>query len=226
MKLEEFTEKFQELRDKQYVRSLRKGPTGIGYTFETMMGIDENNFALSDIPQAEIKTHRQNSQSMITLFTFNNKAWQIPPLEAIKKYGSEDSNGRLGIYFTMKLKPNSQGLFLHLTETDISVRHISGEIVAVWQIDSLVKRFKEKIPALIFVSAFTEQRGDIEYFHFYRAQLLEQITHANLLNQFKEENVFVDLRLHDKGTRARNHGTAFRVYEHKLPLIFGKRRDL
>jgi hypothetical protein len=42
-----------------------------------------------------------------------------------------------------------------------------------------------------------------------------------LENQFLEENILVDLRLHDKGTMARNHGTGFRAFESKLPLLFG-----
>lgn len=47
-----------------------------------------------------------------------------------------------------------------------------------------------------------------------------------LANQFREENILVDLRLHDKGTMARNHGTGFRVYEDKLPFLFKKIKDL
>ncbi|WP_158302799.1 hypothetical protein [Candidatus Endomicrobiellum trichonymphae] len=48
----------------------------------------------------------------------------MPPLEAIKKYGSLDTNGRKGLYYTMSLKPNSTGLFLEVTKAAISVRHI------------------------------------------------------------------------------------------------------
>ncbi len=66
----------------------------------------------------------------------------------------------------MSLKPNSAGLFLYVTNTEIAVRHISGEIIAVWQLENLAKRFLEKIPALIFVQAQTEERDGIEYFHF------------------------------------------------------------
>jgi hypothetical protein len=47
-----------------------------------------------------------------------------------------------------------------------------------------------------------------------------------LADQFRAENIFVDLRLHDKGTRARNHGTGFRTYEEKLPLLFSNIQDL
>lgn len=111
MNLEEFKQEFQKLRNKGFVPSLRQGSTGIGYTFEKLLGLRENNLALPDIENIEIKAHRDNSNSLITLFTFNKKVWQIPPLEAIKKYGSKDKNGRLGMYYTMSLTPNSADYF-------------------------------------------------------------------------------------------------------------------
>lgn len=203
-----------------FIRSTRCGPTGIGHTFETYLGLKENNYASPDIEGAEIKAHRIGGNNLITLFTFNNKAWKLPPLEAVKKYGSLDKNGRQGLYYTMSLKPNSAGLFLYVTNTEIAVRHISGEIIAVWQLENLAKRFLEKIPALIFVQAQTEERDGIEYFHFFRAQLMKGTNPSILKDQFIQENILVDLRLHDKGTMARNHGTGFRIYEDKLNCLF------
>jgi hypothetical protein len=147
-------------------------------------------------------------------------------LEAVRKYGSKDKNGRLGLYYTMSLKPNSAGLFLHISDAEISVRHISGEIIASWEFQRLAERFMQKMPALLFVSAFTEERGGREYFHFYRAQLMKGTSPELLANQFKAENILVDLRLHDKKTMARNHGTGFRTYEDRLPLLFSDIRDL
>ena len=47
-----------------------------------------------------------------------------------------------------------------------------------------------------------------------------------LFNQFKQENIFIDLRLHDNGTRARNHGTGFRTFENKLPYLFKDIKEL
>ena len=226
MTIKEFTVKFNNIKEKGFLPSMRKGPTGIGYTLETMLNITENNDAQPDIDGAELKAHRTKGNSMITLFTFNNKVWKIPPLEAIKKYGSLDKNGRQGLYYTMSLKPNSAGLFLDVQNTEISVRHISGEIIATWQLQTLADRFVQKIPALIFVSTFTEERDDIEYFHYYRAQLMKGTSIELLANQFREENILVDLRLHDKGTMARNHGTGFRTYENKLPLLFNNIKDL
>jgi len=126
----------------------------------------------------------------------------------------------------MSLKPNSAGLFLHVTDDDVSVRHISGEVVAVWDIRVLANRFVQKIPAMLFVSAFVEERDGKEYFHFYRAQLMRGTSAELLSNQFRAENILVDLRLHDKVTMARNHGTGFRTYENKLPFLFNEIIDL
>lgn len=209
-----------------FVPSQRKGPTGIGYTLETLLGITENNDAHPDIDGAELKAHRTKYGSMITLFTFNNKAWKMPPLDAIKKYGSLDRKGRKGLYYTMSLTPNSAGLFLDVGKIEISVRHISGEVIATWKLKTLADRFMQKAPSLLLVSTFTEERDGIEYFHYYRAQLMSGTSPELLANQFRAENIFVDLRLHDDGTHARNHGTGFRTYEDKLPSLFQNIRDL
>ncbi len=226
MKLQEFKKQFHALKKKGFIPSSRKGPTGIGHTLETSLGLKENNIALPDIGEAELKAHRTGSNNMITLFTFNRKVWKISPLKAVKEYGSLDKNGRIGLYYTMSLKPNSAGLFLHVTNKDISVRHISGTIIAIWSLGKLTETFVKKIPALVLVSAFTEERDGKEWFHFYRAQLLKSTSPELLADQFKAENILVDLRLHDKGTMARNHGTGFRTFENKLQYLFKEIRDL
>ncbi len=226
MTIEEFREKFAEIKKRGYIKSLRKGPTGIGYTLETLLEINENNNKNSDIEGAELKSHRTGVNNMVTLFTFNKKAWQIPQLEAIDKYGSYDKKGRKGLYYTMSLTPNSAGLFLVVSEKEVSVRHISGEVIATWQLENIAERFINKIPSLILVSALTEERDGCEYFHYNRAQIMRGTSVDLLSNQFKEGNILVDLRLHDNGTRARNHGTGFRVYENRLDKLFNKIEDL
>ncbi|MDR2193308.1 MAG: MvaI/BcnI family restriction endonuclease [Treponema sp.] len=222
----EFSQKMVEIRRMGYIKTMRNGPTGIGYTLETLLGIRENNTAHPDIAGAELKAHRTDSGTMITLFTFNNKAWIMPPLEAVKKYGSLDKDGRQGLYYTMSRTPNSAGLFLYVTDAAISVRHISGAVVAEWRMAALSERFKQKLPKLIVVSAFTEERAGVEYFNYHRAQLMCGTSPELLAGQFRSEHIKVDLRLHDKGTMARNHGTGFRVYERTLPCLFSNVHDI
>jgi hypothetical protein len=221
-----FEKKFVKVREKGWIPSKRKGPTGVGQTLEYYLGMKENNIALPDLGTVELKAHRIGSSSMITLFTFNRKAWKMNPLKAIKKYGTRDGNGRLGMYFTMAKTPNSMGLFLHIDKTTISVRHISGEIIAEWQLETLAERFAKKIPGLVLVSAFSEIRGDIEWFKYDRAQLLTGTSPNIIHNQISAGNILVDLRLHDKGTSARNHGTGFRATEDKLTSLFNDISEL
>ena len=90
MTIEEFKIKFKEIKEKGFIKSTRRGPTGIGHTLETYLGLKENNYASPDIEGAELKAHRSGGNNLITLFTFNNKAWKMPLLDAVRKYGCKD----------------------------------------------------------------------------------------------------------------------------------------
>ena len=54
----------------------------------------------------------------------------------------------------------------------------------------------------------------------YQGSTLSGTTSEIIKEQIERGNILVDLRLHDKGTRARNHGTGFRVYKERLPFLF------
>lgn len=226
MDLDEFKEAFAKVRAAGWIESKRRGPTGIGQTLEQTLGLPENNIALPDLGEVELKSHRIGSSSLITLFTFNRKVWLMKPLDAVRTHGTKDKDGRLGLYYTMSRTPNGTGLFLHVEQESISVRHISGAILAQWQLETLCRRFMQKLPGMVLVSAFTEMRGDREWFKFDRAQLLRETSEDIIRNQFMSGNIVLDLRLHDKGTSARNHGTGFRAREDKLPSLFKQVSEL
>lgn len=226
MTLKEFKRAFSEIKNLNWVQSKRRGATGIGKTLEDLLGFKEDNAAIPDLGKVELKAHRIGSSSMITLFTFNRRVWKMNALEAIRKYGTQDEDGRLGLYFTMSRTPNSTDLFLHVEAESISVRHVSGQVLAEWRLATLAERFMQKLPQLILVSAFSEMRGETEWFKFERARLLRDTSPEIIRNQILEGNILVDLRLHDKGTSARNHGTGFRAREDNLPALFKTVKDL
>lgn len=227
MTLDEFKKRFAKLRAQGFIRSERRGPTGIGHTLEHALGLKENNFPIPDLGEVELKAHRDRASSLITMFTFNRKAWIMNPLEAVIKYGTFDVNQRQGLYFTMSTTPNSSGLFVKITDDSVWVQHTSGEVIVKWQLAALAEQFKKKVPALILVTAHTEERGGIEYFHFYRAQLMTGTSPRLLADQLRYNNMVIDLRLHDRGTpSARNHGTGFRAPESRLDKLFTKIEEL
>jgi hypothetical protein len=72
---------------------------------ETLLGITENNIANPDIEETELKAHRSKVNSLITLFTLNNKAWKMPSLKAICKSLVQINNRTVTLFhYTIKLK--------------------------------------------------------------------------------------------------------------------------
>ena len=85
MTLKEIQKKLSALKEKGYVPTRRRGPTGIGHTLEQELNLDETNIAIPDIGgRVELKANRRDASSLITLFTFNRGVWQIPQKRLLK----------------------------------------------------------------------------------------------------------------------------------------------
>lgn len=232
MKLEKVVTKLKEIESKGFVRSLRKGSTGIGYTFETMFGVEENNIPIPDIGgRVEIKTVRKDSQSLITLFTFNSGVWRIDQGELIRKYGYFDKKGRQALKNTLFCgRTISQGLSIRVDESKNVVDLIdvgSGEVLATWDVYVIVGKFMSKLSRLLMVIADRKIENQREYFHYNEAYLLTDPSPRNFLKAFKNSLIGIDLRMHLKESGAvRNRGTAFRIRERDLVELYDHKRRL
>lgn len=222
-----------ELRDKGFIKSLRKSDTGIGHTLEQLLKLKENNLSIPDLGgTVELKTTRQNSKTLITLFCFNKLVWQINQRDAILKYGYYDKeNKRRALYNTVKVNEvNSQGLTLvtDFSNHTINLLHKSrNELIAVWSVYNIVGKFLNKLGRLLFVVAETKELNGVEYFHYTNANILSDPTPEKFLDAFQKGYVCIDLRLHLKSNNTvRNRGTGFRVIEDKLPSLYGKIKKL
>lgn len=69
MNFDQFVKRIKEIREMGFVKTHRKGDTGIGKTLEDLLGISENNIAGPDFGTYELKSGRKDSSSMLTLFT-------------------------------------------------------------------------------------------------------------------------------------------------------------
>ncbi len=232
MNLKEIQEKLEQIIAMGFVRSLRHGSTGIGYIFETLLGIHENNIPIPDIGgRVELKTVRKDSQSLITLFTFNKGVWKISQREAIKKYGYTDKKGRFALKNTLFCgKQISQGLVLKLDERQ-NVLHLrdveTGQIIATWDIYVIVGKFMSKLSRLLLVFADRRLEEGEEYFHYNEAYILTDPGPRKFITAFKNSLIGIDLRMHLKDSGSvRNRGTAFRIREKDLVELYERRRRL
>ena len=220
----ELVDKLHDLQQRGYVASLRKGNTGIGYTLESLLGINENNLKLPDLGSIELKSQRNGVSNRVTMFTFNRGAWKLKQRQLIETYGYTDTEGRPSLYCTVSIRPNNQGLFLKVKQSGIRLYQLDRTLIAAWHGGHLISAFKRKMPALVMVYADirTNSNGR-EEFWFNEAYLLTNPNTSNLLELISTGTIIVDIRMHlkENGT-VRNHGTGFRIEQKFIKLCFGK----
>ena len=222
MNIDQLQEKLFEIKQEGYVVSLRRGNTGIGYTLETLLELEENNLKTPDLGTIEIKTQRKEATNRVTMFTFNRGVWQLDQKELIEEYGYVDKKGRPSLYCTVNSKPNNQGLYLKVAAGGLELRHIEGTLIAYWDKKDLIGRFEKKMPALVIVYADTRINSDRkEEFWFNEARFVRRPDVENFWALIRRDRVVVDIRMHLRDYGAvRNHGTAFRIEEKFLNLCF------
>ena len=228
MDIAQLREKLSEIKQRGYVVSLRRGNTGIGYTLETLLELDENNLRTPDLGEIELKSQRNGVSNRVTMFTFNRGVWKIRQRELIERYGYVDTNGRPSLYCTVNSKPNNQGLYLKVEDDAVRLYHVDNTRVAEWLGEVVIDRFRSKLPALVIVSADTRINSDNkEEFWFNEAYLLTDPDQGHFLDLIKQDIVIVDVRMHlrENGS-VRNHGTGFRIEERFLNLCFGSRERI
>jgi len=232
MTLKKVQNKLREIKNKGFVKSLRRGSTGIGYTFERLFGVKENNIPIPDIGgRVEIKTIRKDSQSLITLFTFNRGVWHIRQKELIQKYGYIDNKGRFALKNTVFYgKPILQKLGLEIDEHKNTIHLIdvtTKNTVATWDVYVIVGKFMTKLSRLLIVLADRKIIKGKEYFHYNEAYLLTNPSPRSFIKAFKKSLIGIDLRMHLKESGAvRNRGTAFRIKEKNLIELYEHRKKL
>lgn len=64
-----FKEAMEEIRNRGFIKSHRKGDTGVGKTLEGELGVEDNSVQAADLGKVELKANRKKSNSKITLFT-------------------------------------------------------------------------------------------------------------------------------------------------------------
>ncbi len=232
MNLKEVQNRLQEIKNKGFVPSLRRGTTGIGYTFEILFGIKENNIPIPDIGgRVEIKTIRRDSQSLITLFTFNRGVWHIKQKELIKKYGYVDKKGRYALKNTVFYgKSIPQGISLEVDEDKNTIHLVdtnTKKVLATWDVYVIVGIFMTKLSKLLLVIADRKKEKGKEYFHYNEAYLLTDPSARNFIKAFKNSLIGIDIRMHLKESgEVRNRGTAFRIKEKDLLELYENRKKL
>lgn len=239
--LEEFGLGFKALKGMGFIDSRRFHDTGIGKTAEDLLGIVENNKTSADYKGLiELKSHRELSEAMVTLFTKSPEPRGANTVIR-ESYGYPDEKFKdkkvLHITFSARQFSSSEkskyGFMLDVNRSKqkifIKARHIlSGKIETsevFYPFDKLRANVEHKCKYIIFISAEKRREGRKELFHFTKAKLLSGLTFDKFLQLVEEGLIKYDFRLGVYKTgkmigKYHDHGSGFRFNTNNLENIF------
>lgn len=238
---ESFKRDFLVIKGKGWIESHRTHDTGIGKTFEDLIGIVENNNLLADYKDIlEIKSTRELGKGMITLFT---KSPSHPPRvnsHLRENYGALDPNAnnlktlhttfsalkfntfvnKFG--FKLEVDDNSEKILL-LVKNLQNDKVIDKEIY--YTFSDLKKIIENKCKYIAYINAEAKEENGKELFHFKKAVLLTRLTFEKFIKLVKEGIILYDIRIgvyrsgKSKG-KTHDHGSGFRIMKHNLNKVF------
>lgn len=245
----ELVEKLKEIKKMGWVKTHRRGTTGIGKTIEDLLDIPENNVPGPDGEMVELKSGRKNSKSMLTLFTLAplpRKANSV----LLQKFGYSSKHTRRKVLhttvstlsfnilkgkevFKVVIKDDKVELIAKTSDGGIKPfleekrEEPKIEVVGYWNKEILRNSFERKLPRLLYVKANSRGSGENEEFLFNEAWLLSRFDFENFLKLLKEGTILADIRIGQYPSgKPHDHGTGFRVLPDKLDLCFSNRKKV
>ena len=175
MDFNEFVRKLGEIKQMRFVKTNRRGDTGIGKTLEDLLGIEENNIPGPNGSMIELKSARKNAKSMLTLFTKSPEPKKANSA-LLQRYGypSKKGTGEKELHTTVSASGYNTlkgeiGFKIEIGDDRIELVSGSKEVLGYWSKDILRERFTRKMPRLLYVKAETRGRGADEEFWFNEA---------------------------------------------------------
>ena len=232
--IKQFKEDFEKVKKAGFIESHRTHNTGIGKTFEDLVNVVENNKQEVDyLNELELKSSRELSTSMITLFT---KSPSHPPKANTLlrlKFGKEEDGSKIlhttipGDKFNtfiekygFKLDVNEKEKKIYILIKDLRT-NVLIDFICYYTFKDLKDIVEKKCKNIVFVTAKIRKENEKEFFHFENATLLTGLTFDKFLIAVKEGDILYDIRIGTyKDGKTHDHGSGFRIKKEKIAKIF------
>lgn len=233
---------FNKIKNKELNKSLRKGNTGIGYTFETLINKKEDTSFLPDFKSIEIKTKLGYTNKPLTLFCLSPKgATNFITKEILNKYGYPNKNNKKyksfkgDIYnnknniianryiLKIKIKLEENKLFLHILDTSLNI--IDNTIY--WNLEELKNRLTTKLKFLAIIKGYPYKRNDIMYYKYTNLTIYKLKNFNTFLSLLEKDIIHITINLDTFTSGKRigeihDRGTAFRINLNNIEDLFIK----
>lgn len=220
-----------------WIKTQRAGDTGVGYTFESLIGIEANSSKEPDYKGVEIKCSRQHASTLQTLFSKTPNYADLPnkrkDLVVNHGYWDADKN-RYALYMTIKaLEENSKGWKLNFDYDQERIYVVKdGKNIVYYEYQILQDALAQKHKSTVFIKASSKQRkkknDPDELFLYEAAYYCEDSSFINFIALMEEGKISLDFAIHhDPQTgKTRDHGFLWRIGKEYIPLLFKRQIKL
>lgn len=233
---------FERIKRLGWIESKRKGTTGIGYTFETLLNKPEENFEIPDFGKIEIKTKHRYSKGYITLFNATPDGDGLFAIHRLqKKFGYPDKDlteqrvfkgsvtcnnfTNIGLYYKFKLIVDKDLKLIRLIVVNKSEQLIDDK--TSWSFELIQAKLERKLQYLALIHSDSKIINGKEFFkytniEFYKFnnfdKFIEAINNGLIRITFKV-GVF---KSGPKKGNIHDHGTGFDINEKNLLSLYTK----
>ena len=240
--IEEFKRKFYKIRDMGYVKSINNYSSGIGLTFENLIGKKVDNYPIPDFQgKLEIKTKLAYSKIPIHLFKLTPDGQNFYESKSLlEKYGYYKKNKTFksfnGSVFANELNKIGFNYYFSLDidykeeKVKLLVYNLEGTLVdssTYWSFEKLENALTRKLKYLVLIQAWSTQREKIYYYKYYRYDLYKLSNFYTFLNLLDRGIISVGFSLETISHEGmlgqiHDHGTSFDINKENLEKLYYK----
>lgn len=232
-------EKFKAIKGKGWIKTIRKGPTGIGKTFESLLGKQEDCFSIPDYFDIEIKTKRYSTNEPFCLFSAEPDGEELFESERIRTtYGyPSKKNPQFAVFnasiratrytqianniFTLKIDRQNNKLYL-------IVFNFQGDLIddkTWWSFELLEQFLNRKLRYLAIIKAYNKYIQGEEYFKYEKLNTYKKVIFKRFIDLLEQGKIIVNFKIGVfLGTyrygQPHNHGTGFNIYEKDIQYLY------
>ena len=233
--------KFKEIKEKGWIKSMRKGPGGIGYTFETLIGKNEENFPIPDYNGIEIKTLNRYGKKNIHLFSISPDGDYLFPIQRIIDIlGYPDKENPKYRMFNVTVKANEFKNIGYYKKVKINVNREAKKVELVayrdsrkidigvsWSFDMLKERLYLKMHDLCVIETEIRKINNVDYFHYQRSSFYILKDFDTFIDLIEKGIVPISFKISvfksgkNEG-KMHDRGTSFSINFDDIQLLFKK----
>lgn len=232
--------KFEEIKQRKYIKGTHKGAANAGHTFENLVGLVNHEFEIPDFAGIEIKTKKLFSKGHIGLFSSvpdGKSFFEIKRL--VNNYGYPDSKERkfpvlcgdvygnkrnfIGIKYQYKINVDKMNSKIILEIYDKYGKLIDNEIW--WTFELVQEKLLRKSKVLAIIDVAYSTRKDGEYFwykniNFYELKGFKEfiaLLEAGIIRVSINIGVYRDIKRYGQ---IYDHGTSFGITKENLSKLY------